>query len=284
MAPEQLAGREVTERSDIYSLGLVLFELFTGKRVFEASSRQDLMRLHEIDSVATPTSLVRDLDPAVERAILRCLERDAAKRPPSALAVSAALPGGDQLAAALAAGETPSPEMVAAAGEQSALRPGIGLALVAFTIVMLGILSALSERLGTMSAIPLPKSTVEVVVRRGGPDAAVVSRHRASLVAPQPVGRAQGLGRTVPRFPRLDSARRSGVVSVLTVLLRFGLLALVVTFYTFLTMELFPLTIDISRPYAGASLVVMMSIAAVAAYGFDASRGAEPFFGRTILE
>jgi eukaryotic-like serine/threonine-protein kinase len=159
MAPEQLAGREVSERSDIYSLGLVLFELFTGKRVFEASSLQDLLRLHESDSVKTPSSLIRDLDPAVERAILRCLERDPAKRPSSALAVSAALPGGDQLAAALAAGETPSPEMVAAAGEQSALRPGIGLGLVVFTIVMLGILVAISDRLATMSAIPLPRST-----------------------------------------------------------------------------------------------------------------------------
>src|SRR5262245_59907158 len=38
MAPEQLAGREVTPRSDVYALGLVLFELFTGKRVFEANT------------------------------------------------------------------------------------------------------------------------------------------------------------------------------------------------------------------------------------------------------
>ena len=49
------------------------------------------------------------LDPAVERAILRCLERDPADRPRSAYEVLAALPGGDPLAAALAAGETPSP-------------------------------------------------------------------------------------------------------------------------------------------------------------------------------
>src|SRR5262245_16952303 len=158
MAPEQLAGREVTERSDLYSLGLVLFELFTGKRVFEASSLQDLLRLHETDSVATPSSVVRDLDPAIERAILRCLEREPSKRPASAMAVAAALPGGDQLAAAMAAGETPSPEMVAAAGEQSALRPGIGLALVAFTVAMLGILTLISMRMATMSAIPLPRS------------------------------------------------------------------------------------------------------------------------------
>jgi hypothetical protein len=54
------------------------------------------------------------MDPVVERVILRCLDPDPTRRPSSALAVSAALPGGDPLAAALAAGETPSPEMVAA--------------------------------------------------------------------------------------------------------------------------------------------------------------------------
>jgi len=114
MAPEQLAGREVTARSNIYALGLVLFELFTGKRAFEANSLNDLLKLHQSGAVTPPSSVVRDLDPTIERATLRCLERDPQRRPASPLAVSAALPGGNQLAAALAAGETPSPEMVAA--------------------------------------------------------------------------------------------------------------------------------------------------------------------------
>jgi serine/threonine-protein kinase len=159
MAPEQLAGREVTQRSDVYALGLVLFELFTGKRVFEATTLNDLMRLHETGSVATPSSHVRDLDPAIERVILRCLEREPSKRPVSALSVSAALPGGDPLAAALAAGETPSPEMVAAAGEQSALKPAIGLGLFVFTILMLGLLTVLSERFSVIHRVPFPRST-----------------------------------------------------------------------------------------------------------------------------
>jgi hypothetical protein len=159
MAPEQLAGREVTPHSDIYALGLVLYEVFTGKRVFEAKTLNELIALHESSAVPTPSSVVRDLDPTVERAILRCLEADPARRPSSALAVSAALPGGDQLAAALAAGETPSPEMVAAAGEQSAVRPAVGLSLVAFTLIMLTALTVLAQRYSAINRVPLPRST-----------------------------------------------------------------------------------------------------------------------------
>src|SRR5262249_25057097 len=67
-----------------------------------------------------------------------CLEKDPAMRPSSALQVAAALPGGDPLAAALAAGETPSPQMVAAAGETTGLSPRSGLAVLA--AVLLGTL------------------------------------------------------------------------------------------------------------------------------------------------
>ena len=45
MAPEQLAGKEVTIKSDLYSLGLVLYEILTGKRAFEAATLPELMRL-----------------------------------------------------------------------------------------------------------------------------------------------------------------------------------------------------------------------------------------------
>jgi serine/threonine-protein kinase len=121
MAPEQLAGREVTVQSDIYSLGLVLYEVFTGKRAFEASTLAELVRLHSETTPVNPSTLVKELDPAVESAILRCLDAEPSNRPQSALAVAARLPGGDPLAAALAAGETPSPQMVAASGGTAAL-------------------------------------------------------------------------------------------------------------------------------------------------------------------
>jgi len=75
-----------------------------------------------------------------------------------------------------------------------------------------------------------------------------------------------------------------GIALGLAVLLRFGLLALVVMFYTFLLIEAFPLTANFSRPYAGVSLGLIATIAALSVFGFVASRGDEPLFGHTILD
>ncbi len=165
MAPEQLAGREVSVRSDIFSLGLVLYELFTGRRAFEARSHAELVRLHEQSAPTPPTEVVKDLDPAIERAILRCLERDPKKRPRSALAVAAALPGGDPLAEALAAGETPSPEMVAAAGEHEGLQPRVAWSwLGSFLAALLAAAVLLPMRRVDRYA-PMPRSA-EVLAER----------------------------------------------------------------------------------------------------------------------
>ncbi len=140
MAPEQLDGKPCTIRSDIYSLGLLLYELFTGKKAFEAPTLGELIKLRRSDTTpTTPTSIVPGLDPLIEKVIDRCIQKDPEKRPASALQVAAALPGGDPLAAALAAGETPSPEMVAAAQTEGALKPGVAIGLLVFFVVMLGL-------------------------------------------------------------------------------------------------------------------------------------------------
>src|SRR6185295_6417605 len=77
MAPEQLEGKTPTVRSDIYSLGLVLYELFTGKRAFDAPTLGELIKLRRSDNTpATPTSLVKDLDPVIESVIDRCIQKD----------------------------------------------------------------------------------------------------------------------------------------------------------------------------------------------------------------
>src|SRR5205823_3947254 len=71
MAPEQLAGEEVSVRSDIYSLGLVLYEIFTGKLPFESDTLAGLKRAQRENVPVSPSAIVRDLDPMVERVILR---------------------------------------------------------------------------------------------------------------------------------------------------------------------------------------------------------------------
>jgi serine/threonine-protein kinase len=149
MAPEQLRGEEVTARSDIYALGLVLYEVFTGKRAYEGASAAKLIRLQENAQIVSMSSIAADIDPAVEKAIRRCLDPVPARRPATALSVAAALPGGDPLAAALAAGETPSPELVAASGKTE------GLALKIAGPLFLG-LAAL------IIAVPFVRTNVEL--------------------------------------------------------------------------------------------------------------------------
>jgi serine/threonine-protein kinase len=142
MSPEQKAGREVTTKSDLYSLGLVMYEMFTGKTRKGTQS--------------SPSEIVKDLDPAIERVILRCLEEDPKRRPSTALSVAMGLPGGDPIAAALAAGETPSPEMVAASQEKEGF--SARTAVLCFVGIVLCVLAGcyIEGRTGFLARSPRP--------------------------------------------------------------------------------------------------------------------------------
>ena len=135
MAPEQLSRGEATIQSDLYSLGLILHELFTGQPVHASKSAAERLRENAESTLSRPSNQIGGFDPAVERVILQCLEQEPHERPASAHAIAAALPGGDPLAAALAAGETPSPELVAAAGKSGTLSLRAGIACLAAVVV-----------------------------------------------------------------------------------------------------------------------------------------------------
>ena len=157
MAPELLAGRPASPTSDIFALGLILFEIFTGRRTYEAKTLGELRQQQEAGTITTPSTIVRDLDPAVERIILRCLARDPEQRPASALTVALALPGGDPLAAALAAGETPSPDMLAAAGETDAWPVAKGMLALLFVAIAIVACAGLAMRTTLARMVPLDK-------------------------------------------------------------------------------------------------------------------------------
>jgi predicted Ser/Thr protein kinase len=165
MAPEQLAGKGVTTRSDVYALGLVMYEILTGRRAFEWGSVDELRRAHAGAPPPMPSSMVSDLDPAVERVVMWCLEADPARRPSSAQAVAKVLPVGDPLAVALAAGETPSPEMVAAAGGQGGMRRLTAIFCLAGIMIGMLVIAGLNNRAALFRLAKLDKPPVVLADR-----------------------------------------------------------------------------------------------------------------------
>ena len=157
MAPELLAGKGSSVQSDLYALGLVLYELFTGRKAFEAATLAEWRHKHSQEPPTAPSTVTPGLDAAVERAILRCLEKEPGQRPRSAAAVAAALPGGDPLAAAIAAGETPSPEMVAAAGSDEGMKPAAAWTCLLLILGGIALAAYLSPRAYRHGHVPLEK-------------------------------------------------------------------------------------------------------------------------------
>jgi hypothetical protein len=157
MAPEQLSGTPGSVKTEVFAVGLILYELYTGRRASEGKTIAELRDHHLSRSVTPPVQVVAGLHPAIDRTIMRCLDPDPDLRPASVVAIAAALPGADPLAAAIAAGETPSPELVAASGGDAAtMGPVAGLLSVAAVVVMLVASMALIDRFGLLARLPMP--------------------------------------------------------------------------------------------------------------------------------
>ncbi len=93
MAPEQIEGRDVSPATDVYALGIVMYEMVTGEPPFQGDTPLSvaLKKLHE--APPSPKGRVPELPPVWEKTILRCLERSAADRYASAPEVVRALAG-----------------------------------------------------------------------------------------------------------------------------------------------------------------------------------------------
>jgi serine/threonine protein kinase len=91
MSPEQFDTHGVDERSDIYSLGVVLFEMLTGKLPFTGQTPVAVAIKHKIEPARPPRDLRPDLPAWIDRVVVRCLEKDPARRFPTASDLSAEL-------------------------------------------------------------------------------------------------------------------------------------------------------------------------------------------------
>jgi serine/threonine-protein kinase len=164
MSPEQLAGRPATIRSDLFALGLVLYELFTGERAVRAESIDGIAEQLGSRDFPTPGTRVKDLDPAIEAMIMRCLEPRPEDRPPSASAVAAALPGGDAVAGVIASGQTPDPSLLAASGASgrvTMVAAAIWLIICAACVLLVAHLNKSASLLGVMGRTKSPEVLAE---------------------------------------------------------------------------------------------------------------------------
>jgi serine/threonine-protein kinase len=84
MSPEQAQGLELDARSDIYAVGVVLYELFAGKRPIEGRERGEVLRKHVCYEPVPITDLRPDLPDLLERVLISCLAKNPAQRPPTA--------------------------------------------------------------------------------------------------------------------------------------------------------------------------------------------------------
>ena len=93
MAPEQVQGKAVDARSDIYSLGVVLYESVTGRRPFVADTPLAVALMHINDPLPLPRQVNKAVPEAIERIILRAMSKDPADRFQTADDFAAALQG-----------------------------------------------------------------------------------------------------------------------------------------------------------------------------------------------
>ncbi len=88
LSPEQAAGKPVTKRSDLYSLGVVLYTLLTGRVPFEGSNFLDLLHKHRYAQFDRPQRIVEDLPHELDEVVCQLLEKDPADRPADCLVLS----------------------------------------------------------------------------------------------------------------------------------------------------------------------------------------------------
>lgn len=134
MAPEQVLGETVDPRTDLFSLGVILYEMATGRRPFRGGSNAELISSILRDAPEPITGLRSDLDPALERVAMRLLEKEPQRRFQTAIEVR------DELRR-LQAGSQAQTEAVPAAAAAARRTPGRRGAAVASGAVFVALLS-----------------------------------------------------------------------------------------------------------------------------------------------
>jgi serine/threonine-protein kinase len=144
MAPEQVKGKRGDPRTDIYSLGAILYEMLTGHPPFEGENALVVMNARLVGDPVAPRKLNPQLSPQVEEIVLHAMERDPAKRYPSATEMKTELDAPDRVVV------TGRAERLQAAqpwkGQWRRLRPYVLAALIPIVLVLLFLILAAQGR------------------------------------------------------------------------------------------------------------------------------------------
>jgi eukaryotic-like serine/threonine-protein kinase len=147
LSPEQAAGEEVTPAADVYSLGVVLYELLTGRTPYTFETLAELAHVQAVEPVEPIGELTPGVPPALEDVVMRCLARNPSYRPGSAAELAS------QLRAAFprdfATAETAPLDVAPTRGQTSRFRRGrtawIVAGVVLFTAVLLGLAAVVAD-------------------------------------------------------------------------------------------------------------------------------------------
>ena len=189
MAPEQIRAQQVDTRTDIYALGVIMFQLFTGELPFEAVAFIDLVNKHLNDAPPDPSTLRSGLPVQLRDLVLQCLKKDPDQRPESVEQVAAALEV-QATAATLPAHEPPPATSPLPPGDPQAThhRPRrAALLLVALIpLLLVGAWLLMPDHNGTLvepkpAAAPAPNPEPERVVENVQPAADSQPRRQPDL-------------------------------------------------------------------------------------------------------
>lgn len=108
ISPEQAEGQRVDQRSDLYSVGVIIFEMTTGRLPFEGESALSIVIKHKTETPPSPSEINREISGDLNRVILKCLEKDPKKRFHTARELLAGLTKLEQKTSSVEGPEIPS--------------------------------------------------------------------------------------------------------------------------------------------------------------------------------
>ncbi len=168
MSPEQAEGKPADERSDIYSVGLILYELFTGRPAFQADSAIALARMQVQDTPAAPVAVEPLLPPFLNAAIEKCLEKNPKRRFQKVSELAAALTEGRLPAEGIAA-DLAQPEELKRWLQRDWVLTVLGVCSLIYFLVSWGRVFPAGQRKLEIDAIGARRVAEETATRFGRP-------------------------------------------------------------------------------------------------------------------